>query len=37
MVRIQRGGPWGTVLEVLFEKKQFIPALQQLFLAYFKA
>jgi hypothetical protein len=24
------GGPWGTVPELLFEKKQLIPVLQQL-------
>jgi site-specific DNA recombinase len=27
---VQYGGPWLTVPELLFEKKQFIPALQQL-------
>jgi hypothetical protein len=27
---ITYGGPWGTVPELLFEKKQLIPALQQL-------
>jgi hypothetical protein len=28
------GGPWGTVPELLFEKKALIPALQEL-LAYY--
>jgi hypothetical protein len=28
------GGPCGTVPELLFEKKQFIPALQQLLVCY---
>jgi len=32
-VRVGYGGPWGTVPELLFEKKQFIPDLQQLFLS----
>jgi hypothetical protein len=27
------GGPFGTVPELLFEKKQLIPALQQLFVS----
>ena len=27
---VQYGGPWGTVPELLFEKKGLIPALQQL-------
>jgi len=27
------GGPWGTLPELLFEKKQLIPALQQLITA----
>jgi hypothetical protein len=27
------GGPFGTVPELLFEKKQLIPALQQLIIA----
>ena len=30
------GGPWGTVPELFFEKKQLIPALQQLILSYQK-
>jgi len=25
------GGPWGTVPELLFEKKRLIPALQEMF------
>jgi len=28
------GGPWGTVPELLFEKKQLIPVLQQLLISY---
>jgi hypothetical protein len=27
---VHDGGPWGTVPELLFEKKGLIPALQQL-------
>ena len=27
---ITHGGPWGTVPELLFEKKQLIPSIQQL-------
>jgi len=27
---ITYGGPWGTVPELLFDKKELIPALQQL-------
>ncbi len=30
------GGPWGTVPELLFEKKELIPALQQLLISYSK-
>jgi hypothetical protein len=30
--RVGHGGPWGTVPELLFEKKQLITALQQLLL-----
>ena len=29
-VRVPSGGPWGTVPELLFEKKGLIPELQQL-------
>jgi len=28
------GGPWGTVPELLFEKKRLIPALQRLLISY---
>jgi len=31
------GGPYGTVPELLFEKKQLIPAVQQLLISYLKA
>jgi len=31
------GGPWLTVPELLFEKKQLIPALQQLLVSYSQA
>jgi hypothetical protein len=27
---VPTGGPWGTVPELLFEKKQLIPALQEM-------
>jgi len=30
------GGPWLTVPELLFEKKQLIPTLQQLLISYLK-
>jgi hypothetical protein len=30
---VHDGGPFGTVPELLFEKKQLIPALQQLFVS----
>jgi hypothetical protein len=30
------GGPWLTVPELLFEKKQLIPALQQLLVSYLR-
>lgn len=33
---VHDGGPWGTVPELLFEKKQLIPALQQLLVSYRK-
>jgi hypothetical protein len=33
-VRVPLGGPWATVPELLFEKKQLIPALQQLLISY---
>jgi hypothetical protein len=33
---VQYGGPWLTVPELLFEKKELIPALQQLFVSYSK-
>ena len=33
---VHYGGLWGTVPELLFEKKQLIPALQQLLVAYSK-
>jgi len=28
------GGPWGTVPELLFEKKELIPMLQQFLISY---
>jgi len=28
------GGPWGTVPELLFEKKDHIPALQQILVSH---
>jgi len=31
---ITYGGPWLTVPELFFEKKQLVPALQQLLLSY---
>lgn len=31
------GGAWGTVPELLFEKKGLIPALQQMIVSYSKA
>jgi hypothetical protein len=34
---IQYGGLWGTVPELLFEKKGLIPAIQQLLVGYQKA
>ena len=32
-LKLSCGGPWGTVPELLFEKKELIPALQQLLVA----
>ena len=34
--KVTFGGPYGTLPELFFEKKQFIPALQQLVLSYLK-
>jgi len=31
---VHHGGPFGTVPELLFEKNQLIPALQQLLISY---
>ena len=36
MVIVHYGGPYGTVPELFFEKKQLIPALQQLLASYSK-
>ena len=36
LVRIPSVGPFGTVPELLFEKKQLVPALQQLLAFYLK-
>jgi hypothetical protein len=33
-IRIHNGRPFGTVPELFFEKKQLIPALQQLLVSY---
>jgi len=33
-VRVRFGGPFGTVPELFFEKKQLISALQQLLVSY---
>jgi hypothetical protein len=34
---ITYGGPWGTVPELLFEKKGLIPALQRLIVSYLRS
>jgi len=34
LVRVPLGGPYGTVPELLFEKKELIPAPQQLLVSY---
>jgi hypothetical protein len=34
VISLPFGGPWGTVYELLFEKKALIPALQQLLITY---
>jgi len=34
---VHYGGPFGTVPELFFQKKELIPALQQLLLSYIKA
>jgi len=33
-VQVQCGGPWGTVPELMFEKKGLIPAVKHLLLLY---
>jgi len=33
VILLPNGGPWGTVPELLFEKKGLIPALQQLIIS----
>ena len=34
---VHYGGPFGTVPELLFEKKEFIPSLQHMLISYSKA
>jgi len=34
---VHYGGPWGTVPELLFEKKELIPSLQHMLISYSKA